>query len=136
VIGRKAGANLHVRVGSPLSLLLVVAAVAAVWLVRPGGLLRGGVLPAGDRSPLRAGLAATGLSLAIGAVVNDSGVAVPAAAAALLVPLGVALAARCYGGSPWIDRLARVNSGSSSTTPSRRSSSSSPAGSSPRSARA
>ncbi|MGX5653723.1 hypothetical protein ACWKWC_03010, partial [Geodermatophilus nigrescens] len=38
-------------------------------------------------------LVATALSLALGAAVNDSGVALPATAAALLVPLLVALAA-------------------------------------------
>ena len=43
---------------------------------------------------LRAALLATALSLAIGAAVNDSGVALPATAAALLVPLLVWLGTR------------------------------------------
>ena len=42
---------------------------------------------------LRAALLASLLSLAVGAAVNDSGVALPATAAALLVPLLVWLAA-------------------------------------------
>jgi hypothetical protein len=42
---------------------------------------------------LRAGLLAGALSLTLGAAVNDSGVALPATAAALLVPLLVWLAA-------------------------------------------
>jgi hypothetical protein len=89
VISRKAGANLGILTGSVLSLLLPVALLAALWLVRPGGLLRGRA-----RGPeLRGGLLAVALDLALGAAVNDSGVAVPAAAAALLVPLLVVLAA-------------------------------------------
>jgi hypothetical protein len=47
---------------------------------------------------LRAALLASLLSLTIGAAVNDSGVAVPATAAALLVPLTVWLAAGVRGG--------------------------------------
>jgi hypothetical protein len=42
---------------------------------------------------LRTGLTAIALSLAVGALVNDSGVALPATAAALLVPLLVWLVA-------------------------------------------
>ncbi|WP_448639768.1 hypothetical protein [Geodermatophilus sp. URMC 63] len=107
VVSRKAQANLDILVGSSLSWVLPVALLAAVWLVRrPGlrvrggrsgpGLLRdggSGLRPA-DAAVLRAGLLATALSLALGAAVNDSGVALPATAAALLVPLLVALAAR------------------------------------------
>jgi hypothetical protein len=85
-----------------------VAIVAAVWLLRPGGPLRsragsdaaGG--PAGldpaDAAVLRSALLAGLLSLVIGAAVNDSGVALPAAAAALLVPLTVWLAAGTASG--------------------------------------
>jgi hypothetical protein len=94
VVSRKAQANLDILLGSPLAWMLPVALVAAVWLLRPGGLLRGGAgLPAADVAVLRAGLLASALSLALGAAVNDSGVALPAAAAALLVPLLVWLAA-------------------------------------------
>ena len=98
VVGRKAQANLDILLGSPLAWMLPVAAVAAFWLLRPGGLLRSGNgglagLPAADTAVLRAALLAGLLSLAVGAAVNDSGVALPATAAALLVPLLVWLAA-------------------------------------------
>lgn len=94
VVSRKASANIDILLGSPLAWMLPVALVAAVWLLRPGGLLRGGAgLPAGDAAVLRAGLLASALSLTLGAAVNDSGVALPATAAALLVPLLVWLAA-------------------------------------------
>jgi hypothetical protein len=99
VISRKGQANLDILMRSPLAWMLPVAIVAAVWLVRPGGLLRSraGGGPTGldgeDVAVLRSGLLAGLLSLVIGAAVNDSGVALPAAAAALLVPLTVWLAA-------------------------------------------
>ncbi|MBW8767282.1 MAG: hypothetical protein JF630_14005, partial [Geodermatophilales bacterium] len=105
VVSRKGQANLDILRGSPLAWMLPVALVAAAWLVRPGGLLRSrpasatgdtvepGVLPRRDVPVLRAVLLAALLSLVIGAAVNDSGVAVPATAAALLVPLAVWLAA-------------------------------------------
>jgi hypothetical protein len=102
VISRKAQANLDILLGSPLAWMLPVAMVAAVWLVRPGGLLRQpraaadpgpGGLTTGELAVLRSALLAAALSLTIGAAVNDSGVALPATAAALLVPLLVWLAA-------------------------------------------
>ncbi len=99
VVSRKAGANLAILLGSPLAYTLLVALVAAVWLLRPGGLLRSrpgggpGELPARDVRVLRAGLVAVALSLTLAAAVNDSGVAIPATSAALLVPLLVWLAA-------------------------------------------
>jgi hypothetical protein len=104
VVSRKAQANLDILLGSPLAKMLPVALVAAVWLVRRGGLLRTrrtddgrtltpGGLPLSDAFALRAGLLASALSLTLGAAVNDSGVALPATAAALLVPLLIWLAA-------------------------------------------
>ena len=106
VVSRKAQANLDILLGSPLAWMLPVAAVAAFWLLRPGGLLRrSGAGPdaapaglaTGDVDVLRAALLASLLSLAVGAAVNDSGVALPATAAALLVPLLVWLAAGTRG---------------------------------------
>ncbi|MFC7572179.1 hypothetical protein ACFQX8_06880 [Klenkia terrae] len=47
---------------------------------------------------LRAGLLAVALSLVVSAAVNDSGVAVPATSATLLVPLLVWLVAAPVGG--------------------------------------
>jgi hypothetical protein len=104
VVSRKGQANLSILLGSPLAKMLPVALVAAVWLVRRGGLLRsrrgddGAVtgpagLPLRDAFAVRAGLLAGAVSLTLGAAVNDSGVALPATAAALLVPLLVWLAA-------------------------------------------
>jgi tryptophan-rich sensory protein len=95
VVSRKAGANLGILTGSPLAWMLPVILVAAVWLVRPGGLLRGGRsgLAPRDAAVLRAGLLAVALGLVIGTAVNDSGVALPATAAGMLVPLLIWLAA-------------------------------------------
>jgi len=123
VVSRKGQANLDILLGSTLSYMLPVALVAAWWLVRPrGGLLRGrgNGLPARDAATLRAGLLAVALSLTIGAAVNDSGVAVPATAAALLVPLLVWLAAAPHEtdgtssgqGSEGDDRVTVVSRGS------------------------
>ncbi|MGY1917178.1 hypothetical protein [Blastococcus sp. SYSU DS0973] len=104
VVSRKASANIGILLGSPLAWMLPVALVAGVWLLRRGGPLRSaaagagapargpGGLPPADTAVLRATLLAIALSLTIGAAVNDSGVAVPATAAALLVPLLVWLA--------------------------------------------
>jgi hypothetical protein len=106
VISRKAEANLAILLHSPLAWLLPVALLAALWLVRPGGgLLRAG---AGRRSAfgpaeanvLRAGLVATALSLFLGSLVNDSGVAVAATGAALAMPLLVWCAAAPRAGRP------------------------------------
>jgi hypothetical protein len=99
VVSRKAEANVAILLGSSLAWMLLVALVAAGWLLRPGGLLRSrpgrpaAGLPADDVRVLRGGLTAVALSLTVGALVNDSGVALPATAATLLVPLLVALVA-------------------------------------------
>src|SRR5699024_6758461 len=69
VVSRKGQANLNILMSSPLAWMLPVALVAAVWLVRPGGLLRTaggrtpGGLPAADVAVLRSGLLASALSL-------------------------------------------------------------------------
>jgi hypothetical protein len=102
VISRKGQANLDILRSSPLAWMLPVAIVAALWLVRPGGPLRSGPGdevsgPAGLSGEqvfvVRSVLVSALLSLVLGAAVNDSGVAVPATAAALLVPLMIWLAA-------------------------------------------
>jgi hypothetical protein len=107
VVSRKGQANLDILLRSPLAWMLPVAIVAAVWLVRPGGLLRirpggrpGGAagLSSAQVFVVRAVLVSALLSLALGAAVNDSGVALPATAAALLVPLMVWLAAGAGSG--------------------------------------
>jgi hypothetical protein len=98
VVSRKASANLGILIGSPLAWMLPVTLVALLWLVRTRGLLRreggrGSGLPGPTAAALRAGLLAAALCLVIGSAVNDSGVAVAATAAAVLVPLLVWLAA-------------------------------------------
>jgi hypothetical protein len=99
VVSRKAQANLDILRGSSLAWMLPVMVVAALWLLLPGGPLRSragigpGGLDARDTAVLRAGLLAVLLSLTLGALVNDSGVAVPATAGVLLLPLLVWLAA-------------------------------------------
>ena len=107
VVSRKAEANVGILLGSALAWMLPVALVAAVWLVRPNGVLRRGPdggapggLSAEERAVLRSALLASALSLALGAAVNDSGVALPATAAALLVPLLVWLAAAPRSAGP------------------------------------
>ena len=105
VISRKGQANIGILLGSSLAWMIPVVLAAAVWLLRPGGPLRSaparpgvpargpaGLAPA-DAAVLRATLLAGALSLTLGAAVNDSGVAVPATAAALVVPLLVWLVA-------------------------------------------
>jgi hypothetical protein len=105
VVSRKASANLGILTGSPLAWMLPVVLVACFWLVRRRGLLRrqggGGTgLPGPAAAVLRAGLLATALCLAIGSAVNDSGIAVAATGAALLVPLLVWLAAAPRSAGP------------------------------------
>ena len=95
VVGRKLDQNLDLLLGSvggPLVLLL--AALFAVAVLRPA-LLRLPSLPeAYERAPaLRPGLLAMLLLLTLGSALNDSGSAVPAVAAAIMVPLLVATAA-------------------------------------------
>jgi hypothetical protein len=118
VVLRKGEANLSILVGSSLSWMLPVALAAAVWLLHPGARLRSrpgrgpAGLPAADARVLRAGMTASALSLAVGAAVNDSGVALPATAATLLVPLLVWLAAGDRSAPAGDDRVAEGTPGS------------------------
>jgi hypothetical protein len=106
VVSRKGQANLDILRGSALVWLLPVAVLAVLWLVGPGGRLRRSSpafpadLPAPDVAVLRSALLASLLSLAIGTAANDSGAAVAATAAALLVPLMVWLTAGGASRSP------------------------------------
>lgn len=106
VVSRKGQASVDIMRGSALAWMLPVAVLAVLWLVGPGGRVRRSSpafpaqLPARDVAVLRAGLWACLLSLAVGTAANDSGVAVAATAAALLVPLLVWLTAGGASGPP------------------------------------
>ncbi len=91
VIRRKAEANLSLLVDSQLTLLvLAVALFVPLVLFGPGGLRRvHGLYPC-----IRAGFTGTAVAAGIGFAVNDSGVAVPAFAAMVAVPLAIAVALR------------------------------------------
>jgi hypothetical protein len=92
VVTRKAEANLTLLVNSPLTLLVLGALVLIVFvLLRPvGGLRRVFALYPG----VRAGFAGVTVASVVGFAVNDSGIAVPAFAAAVAVPLAIAVALR------------------------------------------
>lgn len=95
VIGRKLEQNVGILFGSPLGLLVpIVGGVLAVVVVRPELLRVTSLQRAYGLAPvLRPGLLALLVLLAIGFVVNDSGTAVPAVSAALVVPLVVSVCA-------------------------------------------
>ncbi len=89
VVRRKAEANLHLLTHSVLTLLvpLAVALLAGVLLRPAGGLRRAFQLaPA-----FRAGMVAVLVMGVVGFAVNDSGVAVPAMAGTVLLPLAIAV---------------------------------------------
>jgi hypothetical protein len=92
VVARKAEANLSLLVNSPLTLLVLGAVLLLVFvLLRPvGGLRRVFALYPG----VRAGFAGVVVASLVGFAVNDSGIAVPAFAAAVAVPLAIAIALR------------------------------------------
>jgi hypothetical protein len=92
VIERKAGANLSLLVNSPLTLMAIGALILLAFvLLRPvGGMRRVFALYPG----VRAAFAGVAVAAAVGFAVNDSGIAVPAFAAALAVPLAIAVALR------------------------------------------
>jgi hypothetical protein len=92
VVGRKAEANLTLLVNSPLTLLTVGALLLlGMVLLRPiGGLRRVFALYPG----VRGGFAGTTVAALLGFALNDSGIAVPAFAAAVAVPLAIAVAMR------------------------------------------
>lgn len=83
VVARKAQANLDVLSGSPVTWLAPIFFVA-VWVMVRHGVLRE-LLAAEPR--WRAGLFAATLSVGIGAIINDSGIAVPAIAGIVVVPV-------------------------------------------------
>ncbi|GAA4635104.1 hypothetical protein GCM10023196_079340 [Actinoallomurus vinaceus] len=89
---RKFTAMVH-TFGNPTLLPIVVAAFLFLLLVlhRPGRAGAGGLQLAYDRAPmLRAGLSGAFVTALVGGAVNDSGIAVPALALAVAVPLALA----------------------------------------------
>jgi len=92
VITRKAQQNLDMLTGSPLAMLIPVGLVLViVALLRPHSALGRPLLPAYDRVPLlRTGLICIVVMWLIGFVMNDSGTAIPAVGATVLVPLLIA----------------------------------------------
>lgn len=102
VVGRKISVNLRVLTNWRY-LVLAIGGVLLTALVvvgphpRRGGLLGTGSALAGlrDEVPLlRPAVAATGLALAVGFLINDSGIVVPATGIAVAVPCLVAAAAQ------------------------------------------
>lgn len=92
VVQRKAEANVTLLLTSQLTILVVAAAIFVTFvLLVPTARLRRvlGLYPA-----VRAGLVGLGVAAALGFVLNDSGVAVPAFAAMVAVPLSIALTIR------------------------------------------
>lgn len=96
VIDRKAGANLALLTHAWYTLLLPAGVVLVLAVLGwPQRLRVRGLALAYQRAPTwRAGLVALAVTALVGAVVNDSGVAIPAVAIIVAGPLGIAVSAR------------------------------------------
>ena len=93
IVERKLEANVSLLTTSVLTLMVPLVLVFLAFLVRrPSGLLPWTFV----RVPtLRAGLLAVLVLGVVGALVNDSGVAIPAMAATVAIPVAVAVVVRC-----------------------------------------
>jgi hypothetical protein len=93
IVQRKLEANLSLLTTSVLTLMVPLVLVFLAFLVRrPSGLLPWTFV----RVPtLRSGLLAVLVLGVVGALVNDSGVAIPAMAATVAIPVAVAVVVRC-----------------------------------------
>ncbi|MGH3453946.1 MAG: hypothetical protein ACRDP2_05985 [Nocardioidaceae bacterium] len=91
VVMRKASANLHVLLHSPVAVLTVALLVALVWLFHGSDSAGRQLLSRSGRS-LKAAMAGVGVMAVVGSLLNDSGIAVLAAAGASTVPLLIAAA--------------------------------------------
>jgi hypothetical protein len=93
IVERKLEANVSLLTTSVLTLMVPLVLVFLAFLVRrPSGLLPWTFV----RVPtLRAGLLAVLVLGLVGALVNDSGVAIPAMAATVAIPVAVAVVVRC-----------------------------------------
>ncbi len=99
---RKLRAMVH-TFGNPTLVPIVVAAFLFLLLVlhRPGRAGAGGLQLAYERAPmLRAGLSGAFVTALVGGAVNDSGIAVPALALALAVPLALAATVHALAARP------------------------------------
>ncbi len=102
VIGRKLGAMLHTLGNAELTLLSVVA-IAFLFLVlsRPSRWGASALTLAYDRAPaLRAGLFGALTTAMVGFLINDSGIAIPAMALTVAVPLTLAASVRALQLAP------------------------------------
>ncbi len=91
VIQRKIEANLNLLTNSVLTLLVPLALIFLVFLIRrPRGLLP---WTFSQVPTLRAGLTSVLVLGVVGALVNDSGVAIPVMAASLVIPVAIAVVA-------------------------------------------
>jgi hypothetical protein len=92
-IARKAEANWSILTSSWLNTLLVPAAIVFLMLVlaRPLAWRAAALQLAYEQAPvLRHGLLATAVTLGVGFAVNDSGIAIPATALTVVIPLTLA----------------------------------------------
>ncbi|HEX5016870.1 MAG TPA: hypothetical protein VFX15_04725 [Actinomycetes bacterium] len=93
IVQRKLEANISLLTNSVLTLMVPLVLVFLAFLVRrPSGLLPWTFVKVPS---LRAGLFAVLVLGVVGALVNDSGVAIPAMAATLAIPVAVAVVVRC-----------------------------------------
>lgn len=93
IVERKIDANVSLLTSSVLTLMVPLVIVFLVFLIRrPSGLLPWTYTKV---PTLRAGLLAVLTLGVLGALVNDSGVAVPAMAASVAIPVAVAVVVRC-----------------------------------------
>ncbi|MEV4293305.1 hypothetical protein [Microbispora rosea] len=102
VVGRKLGAMLHTLGNLPLTLLSVVAlAFLFLVLARPSRWGAPALSLAYDRAPqLRAGLFGALTSAFAGFLINDSGIAIPAMALTVAVPLALAASVHALQTAP------------------------------------
>jgi hypothetical protein len=92
VVTRKASANLHALLNSPVAVLIPALLVALVWLFHGPDSVGRRLLSSSGRS-LGAAIVGVAVVAVLGSLLNDSGIAVLAAAGASAVPLLIAVAA-------------------------------------------
>jgi hypothetical protein len=127
VVGRKAAANLHALLHSPVAVVTLALLIALIWLFHGPDSAGRQLLTSSGRS-LRAAVAGVGVVAVVGTVLNDSGIAILAAVGASTVPLLIAAAATLPAppqpttpthlvGSRWTDSARGDRRRTGSTTP-------------------